>query len=374
MRTQLGARRAQAGLTQGELAARAGISRQALGLIESGRSVPSTVLALRLGAILGRTVEDLFAIDVQAAEIGVSWREPDPEETPADRSSPAVVRGLLARVGERWVAHPLFARDLLAADVIRTPSTPRGRAQVLPGSGLEAARTRLLISGCAPALGLLVHHLGRAPDPVDAVWIHATTEGALEQLGRSETHVAGVHFPVGAAGSRSRQPGKPGRQTLTLAGWQEGLLVRRGDRRAPRRIEDLGRSGLRLARRERGASANRLLDERLAAVGITWKGPAIEARGHFGVAQAVALGAADVAVAAEHAALAYKLDFIPLGAERFDLLLGPGQHGDRRYQRLADVLASRGFRDDLATLGGYDTTTTGSAPARPPASDAGAGP
>ena len=53
-RLETGLRRARqkSGLTQGGLAARAGISRQTLSILESGRGQPSTVVALRLARVL----------------------------------------------------------------------------------------------------------------------------------------------------------------------------------------------------------------------------------------------------------------------------------------------------------------------------------
>ncbi len=48
------------GFTQLELARRAGISRQALGAIESGLYMPSVSVALSLSRELGQSVETLF--------------------------------------------------------------------------------------------------------------------------------------------------------------------------------------------------------------------------------------------------------------------------------------------------------------------------
>jgi putative transcriptional regulator len=54
--------RAELGLTQAELAARVGVSRKTINTVENGIFVPSTILALKLAAALGRKVEDLFAL------------------------------------------------------------------------------------------------------------------------------------------------------------------------------------------------------------------------------------------------------------------------------------------------------------------------
>ncbi len=55
--------RARLGLTQAELADRVGVSRKTINTVENGVFVPSTVLALKLAAALGRSVEQLFRVD-----------------------------------------------------------------------------------------------------------------------------------------------------------------------------------------------------------------------------------------------------------------------------------------------------------------------
>lgn len=58
--SNLKAVRQAAGLTQAELAQRAGVSRKTVNTVENGVFVPSTLLALTLARTLGVTVEDLF--------------------------------------------------------------------------------------------------------------------------------------------------------------------------------------------------------------------------------------------------------------------------------------------------------------------------
>ena len=55
--------RARLGLTQAELADRVGVSRKTINTVENGLFVPSTMLALKLAAALGRSVEELFRVD-----------------------------------------------------------------------------------------------------------------------------------------------------------------------------------------------------------------------------------------------------------------------------------------------------------------------
>lgn len=50
-------------ITQEELAKQIGVSRQAINHIESGKFVPSTILALKLAAIFGKTVNEIFILE-----------------------------------------------------------------------------------------------------------------------------------------------------------------------------------------------------------------------------------------------------------------------------------------------------------------------
>ena len=54
--------RTAAGLTQAELADRAGVSRKTVNTVENGVFVPSTVVALKLAGALGCSVEELFSL------------------------------------------------------------------------------------------------------------------------------------------------------------------------------------------------------------------------------------------------------------------------------------------------------------------------
>ncbi len=60
---ELKAAREALALTQAALAERVGVSRKTINTVENGVFVPSTLLALRLAAALGRPVEALFRIE-----------------------------------------------------------------------------------------------------------------------------------------------------------------------------------------------------------------------------------------------------------------------------------------------------------------------
>ncbi|MEZ0483447.1 helix-turn-helix transcriptional regulator [Fibrella aquatica] len=63
MKNKLKIARAEANLSQGDLAERIGVSRQTINSIETGRYVPSTVLALKLATVFAKPVEVLFSLE-----------------------------------------------------------------------------------------------------------------------------------------------------------------------------------------------------------------------------------------------------------------------------------------------------------------------
>lgn len=63
MKCNLRVARAEARMTQQQLADLIGVSRQTINAIESGRFVPSAVLVLKIARIFDRPVEVLFALE-----------------------------------------------------------------------------------------------------------------------------------------------------------------------------------------------------------------------------------------------------------------------------------------------------------------------
>ena len=55
--------RAEMNITQGELAEKIGVTRQAVNSIELGKYVPSTVLALKMAKLFRKSVEELFLLE-----------------------------------------------------------------------------------------------------------------------------------------------------------------------------------------------------------------------------------------------------------------------------------------------------------------------
>ena len=84
------------------------------------------------------------------------------------------------------------------------------------------------------------------------------------------------------------------------------------------------------------------------------------ARGHIPAAWHIYSGKADSCVATRAAAPVFGLDFLPLASERYDLVI-PRRFLDLEPVRvMLDIMTRSAFRRELATLGGYDTSQTGS--------------
>lgn len=65
MKNAIKVERAKKNWTQEDLAAKIGISRQSVNSIETGKFIPSTVLALKMAKVFGTTVESIFELEKQ---------------------------------------------------------------------------------------------------------------------------------------------------------------------------------------------------------------------------------------------------------------------------------------------------------------------
>ncbi len=356
-RLATGLRRARlkSGLKQGELAARAGISRQTLSVLEAGRGQPSTLIALHLARVLGCRVEELF------------WLREEGEGLRAELAAAArgAVRALAGLVAGRWVAHPLRRDDPLALVTPADALLARGRLKLLRPR--EAVEENVLLSGCDPGLAVLAARMADRAPAQRLCWIPAASDTSLRTLARGHAHVAGAHL----FDEQSREYNVPfvrqlfgGRpmMVVTFAHLEEGFAVARGNPLRIRRPEDIARRGVRFVNRERGAGARRLLDRLLRKARVpasAVKGYDRTLGGHLQVAQAVATGTADAGVVARSAAVAHGLDFVALSEERFDLVFPKEWAADPRASALIETLEGRSFRRELASLGGYDTRRSG---------------
>jgi molybdate-binding protein/transcriptional regulator with XRE-family HTH domain len=361
--TRLRLARQARGFSQQQLAGMARVSRQAVSAVESGISDPSLRVALALARALGLTVEELFGPGNLVAPVAARPVAPlDGEDA----------RVTLAPVGDELVALPLSGTSASRAGFLPADGLACGSAEKTPGVRLvrpiAPPRPTLVVAGCDPAIPLLETPLGLLDPPVALSWWECPSQEALRLAAEGLVHVAGAHLR-GPSGEYNTGPAADmlpqGSEVIGFCSWREGLALRPDLVGSITGVGDVARRGLRLVNREPGSEARSVLDRELASAGIgasdasRLPGYRTRAAGHLQVAAAIAAGLADAGVASEPAALAYGLAFIPLAAERFDLVIPSGVNGSREVQALIRVLSSRWLLDQLASLPGYDPSRCG---------------
>jgi len=321
------ARRRLRGLSQGDLAKAAGVSRQAIGAIEAGRSAPGVSLAIAIARALDASVEELFGA-MRTIPI-----ELDPAAIAGQRTATAIVAG-------RHVN-----RQLDPLDPIATP---------------ERLESVVFIAGCEPALGLLAAHVKNLDG--DAVWFAASNRDALAELRERRVHAALLHGSNEELGRLVQRASDEAVDVYEFAMIEEGWIIGRGNPKKLRGARDLGRGGVRLANRAVGSGARSLLDAELRRAGVasgSVSGYGHTVAGHADVARTVAFGYADIGLGVAGVADAFRLTFIPLRNERCVLVI---RRSDRRHAgvtSLVSTLRSTSFRRDLAAFGPYDITRLG---------------
>jgi putative molybdopterin biosynthesis protein len=344
------------GFSQLQVASMAGVSRQAVSAVESGISDPSLRVAMALAHALGLTVEELFGPDNPVMPVAA---------VPVAPLGGKGARVTLASMGDRYVALPLRgamvsrAGFLPAGGMVTGTDRDLGRMSrnVRP---VGVPRPTLVAAGCDPALPPLETPLRLLDPPVAFSWWPCPSREALKLAAAGLVHVAGTHLR-GLDSEYNITPAAEllpdGGEVIGFCSWREGLVLRPELADGISGLQDVAGSGLRLVNRAPGAEARSLLDRQLADAGIgvgELSGYDTHADGHLQVAAAIAAGLADAGIASEPAALAYDLVFIPLAAERFDLVIPAGQASSREVQGLMKVLSSAWLLDQLVSLPGYD--------------------
>jgi molybdate-binding protein/DNA-binding transcriptional regulator YhcF (GntR family) len=244
-------------------------------------------------------------------------------------------------------------RRLASVPALSRTGVPEGSVHFAGSHDLALETLWMRVRSAHPALELTVSYLGSL-EGVMALW-------------RGDANLAGAHLLDEESGEYNlpilrRLFPSQALCVITLAERQQGFLVPPGN---PRRLEtwrDLARSELRLANRQPGSGTRSLLDHHLQREGISPSaiaGYSSVLPTHLAVAAAVTEGRADVGVGIQAAARAYRLDFVPLARERYDLVL----HGEDRERAplrdLLDLASSAEFHAVVAELGGYDIRRSG---------------
>ncbi len=316
------AARRMAGLSQTELASRAGVSRSLVAAIEGGRNTPSVAAGIALARALGVTVEELFEPDGEAGEAavtaGTSLRDGD------------AVR--LVRVGELVVA---AGCDPLVDGSVADAVFAAGQVRRLPG----AREDGVLVLGCDPALRLIER---MAPADQRIVTGHATSGDAIAALAERRCHAAVVHATEGAP---ARLP-EAVAQTA-IARWRVGIAAAVPADEIAARLRD-GR--LALVGQSPTANAQVAVERWLRANELGEVARAGLARDHLEAAR-MATGAGIASVTYEPAALREGLELLAVETHRVDALVRLDLAA--ASATVAAIVASRAFRSRLHAVPGY---------------------
>lgn len=321
--------REAAGLTQRELAQRAGVSRQLVGTVETGRHVPRVDAALALAHALDADVSWLFSEPESAAPVDVV--------SGARAVAGSVVRA--ARVGDRVVTAPPrvssggfdVADVTVGGDGALTASIPDG----------------FVIAGCEPALLMLERVL--CERGTSAMAVNTASASARAALTDGRTHAAVVH---GSPAWRADEP-PDGVVVYRLGAWRVGLSAAADSPDAwwSRALAGDGP----VIQREDGAGVQRsFVSARTSPAPVA--GPRVSS--HIEAASASLLAGLP-AVTIEPAALAVGAVFHPLDLHTVELWIDERWIDLPSVRAAIGVLGERRLLDRLRAVGGYDLSRWG---------------
>jgi molybdate-binding protein/DNA-binding XRE family transcriptional regulator len=354
--------REQCGMSQAELARRCNISRQAVNVIESGRSVPSVLTAFKIAEALGCSIEAVYPQPRSSVDSSIEVLLPAKVRVVTPRLD-------VARVRDRWVGFPSdqpanMRQGFHSADALLQSQRPRAMAKPLKPKG-EIERN-IIVFGCDPGLGLLRDHLSSVTRVGRMLWVNASSQNSLNSLNEGRSHVAGIHF-INENGDenirRARRLHLPdGGQLLRFASWDLGWLVASGNPKSIRSIADLARPDVRFVNRESGSGSRLLVDDLLDKAGLSPKrisGYETLVSSHNEGGEKVCMNQADAAIGLRSVAMVHGLDFCPIAQVGFDLVIPSDLNEHPTIAAMFDSLQSTRFRRELQSLPGYETSQTG---------------
>lgn len=321
---------------------------------------------------------EIFVEPLLALWTGRPASEPEEIEAVLTRkiTSPAgdedYVRVVIGEVGGRTVVAPLargagVITSLVRADgILVIPSGIQGieagqKVRVrLYTSSRVLSRTVFAIGSHDMSLDLLAQFL--AERGLRLVSANVGSLGGLIALRRGESHLAGSHLldpETGIYNLRYVQQYLPN-ENVRIVRWverEQGLIVRPGNPKGIRGLEDLVRPDVMFVNRQRGAGTRVLLDYHLSLLGINpeaIRGYQQEEYTHLAVAAAVASGRADCGLGVAAAAKALDLDFIPLFNEAYDLIIPCKYVEDERIKSIFELMHEPRFRQAVGQLPGYN--------------------
>jgi putative molybdopterin biosynthesis protein len=231
-------------------------------------------------------------------------------------------------------------------------------------AGPELSRAPAVVAGSHdPLLEWAVRMSGS-----DLALLTGGSADGLQRLAAGKAMLAGLHILDQASGEYNVAAVRSGRDLadLVLIEWamrEQGMVVAEGNPHGIAAPADLAKPGVRLVRRQEGASSQTLLRHILEAANIRLERVTVmvpPAVTESEVAAAILDGKADAGIAVRAVAHHCRLDFVPLRWERFDLAVRRRDYFEPPVQKLLSFARSAEFTEKAAVLGGYDIARTGS--------------
>jgi putative molybdopterin biosynthesis protein len=289
------------------------------------------------------------------------------------------LRVKLGQVGDHIVATPLprgagSITSITEADgIIRIPNHIEGLKDNESATA-ELLRPLPSVRRTIVAVGSHDNTLDILADQIKAKHSHLTfssshvgSMGGLMAIKRGVCHLAGSHLLDPEDGSYNLSYVKKFLAQLdiklvNLVFRDQGLMVKRGNPKGIKGIEDLAREEIAFINRQAGSGTRILLDYRLEQSGIDpgqINGYQHEEFTHMAVAVAVLSGTVDTGLGIHAAAAALDLDFIPVVTEQYDLVIPTAHFESENIQLLLETINTVEFKNRVEALGGYNTQKTG---------------
>nr|WP_319385289.1 helix-turn-helix transcriptional regulator [uncultured Roseibium sp.] len=185
----------------------------------------------------------------------------------------------------------------------------------------------------------------------------------LDQFNAGSALAAGLHLP-GEDGWNVAAVSDSGSANCVLINWavrKRGLLLSPDDASSVKTVRDL--KGRRVVQRQAGAGAALLFEALMKDAGLSENDMILckdRAHTESDAAAAVASGEADASLGIEAMARRFKLSFLPLADEKFDLLIDRKSYFTEPVQQLLSFARTPEFHEKAAALGGYDLADLGS--------------
>jgi putative molybdopterin biosynthesis protein len=336
----------------------------------------------------GYPVSAALTVDIFVEPLLAAWLGRRPRELPTESAiltrklvSPAgdddFVRVVVGKVGEKLLAAPLSRGAGVITSLVQADGLaliPRGVQGMEAGESVqvrlyrsksEIERTIFCIGSHDLTLDLISQFLAGYDRRLASA--NVGSQGGLIALRRGEAHLAGSHLLNPETGEynisyiRQYMPDIPV-TVVALVGRDQGLMVKRGNPKGIKSLEDLTAPQVQFVNRQRGAGTRVLLDYHLGLMSIPPEriaGYFQEEYTHLAVATAVASNRADCGLGIAAAAQALDLEFVPLFQERYDLVFPKSFAESDLLAPLFGLFTDRHFREAVAQLPGYDVSVMG---------------